>query len=114
MSRKIVDLTGKKFGRLTVIERAHDYVSPKGQHSPQWLCECECGNKTITVGTLLKQGRKKSCGYECKLKRKYGEPGVHRKKNNRWTVSIYVGSYNSYEEAIAASNKAKDTLFGAK
>ena len=33
------DLTGRQFGRLTVLERAENYVSPKGQQKTMWLCQ---------------------------------------------------------------------------
>lgn len=41
------DLTGQKFGRLTVIERAPTYVAPSGQRLTKWKYLCECGNFTI-------------------------------------------------------------------
>lgn len=56
------DLRGKKFGRLTVIERADDYVSPSGNHCTQWLCECECGNTAIISASSLSHGLTSSCG----------------------------------------------------
>lgn len=59
---KFIDLTGQKFGRLTVISRSNDYVSPKGQHHPQWLCRCECGNECVVSGNNLKRGNTNSCG----------------------------------------------------
>ncbi|MGN0472204.1 MAG: AP2 domain-containing protein [Lachnospiraceae bacterium] len=53
---KIVDITGKKFGRLTVIKK----VGSKN-HSSVWLCKCDCGcEKEITLNHL-RQGTK-SCG----------------------------------------------------
>ena len=60
--KNIIDLVGRKFGRLTVLERADDYVKPDGKRDLQWLCECECGNKIITLGRSLKSGGTKSCG----------------------------------------------------
>ena len=54
---KLIDLTGKKFNRLTVIRRAYD----KDKH-PAWLCKCDCGNETVVLGTYLKNGKIKSCG----------------------------------------------------
>ena len=59
---KFEDLTGQKFGRLSVISRAEDYVYPNGKHRVQWLCKCECGNTSIVLATNLKKGNSKSCG----------------------------------------------------
>lgn len=58
------DLTGKKFGRLTVIEQTDDYINPNGSHYARWLCLCDCGNSnSVKVrGTSLKNGSVKSCG----------------------------------------------------
>lgn len=54
---KALDLTGKKFGRLTVIERVENR---KGR----WFykCQCECGNITVVSGNALTQGHTRSCG----------------------------------------------------
>lgn len=57
MSR-IVPMVGKRFGRLTVI--AEGGRTNAGMAT--WLCECDCGNKTIVRGTHLRQGRISSCG----------------------------------------------------
>ena len=59
---KLIDLTGKRFGSLTVIERHGTYVSPKGAKMVTWLCKCDCGNTTVVHGTSLKSGNVKSCG----------------------------------------------------
>ncbi|MCI9267287.1 MAG: hypothetical protein HFF40_00345 [Lawsonibacter sp.] len=55
---KFVDLTGQRFGRLTVIERAE---SAKDGHV-RWLCRCDCGNTAIVSGNDLKKGTSRSCG----------------------------------------------------
>lgn len=58
MANKLKDLTGKTFGKLTVIGRAE---KNKG-NVPHWHCKCECGNETIVSGHNLKVGLTKSCG----------------------------------------------------
>ena len=59
---RIIDLTGKKYGRLTVINRVDDYISPKGQIKPRWKCQCECGNYSIVDSRQLRNGKVVSCG----------------------------------------------------
>lgn len=61
---KFKDLTGQTYGRLVVIKRVEDYISPKGYCEPQWLCECSCvKHKQIIVRrSSLKSGLVKSCG----------------------------------------------------
>lgn len=63
MGRKIIDLTNKRFGILTVIERADDYIYPDGKkHQAQWLCKCDCGKKVVVMSASLIRGHTKSCG----------------------------------------------------
>ena len=52
-----VDLTGQKFGKLTVLKRANDIGARVA-----WECQCECGNTTIVQGNNLKNGHTTSCG----------------------------------------------------
>ncbi|MCI8378602.1 MAG: hypothetical protein HFH72_08810 [Lachnospiraceae bacterium] len=56
-SRNFKDLTGMKFGRLTVLRE--DKARRKKIY---WECVCECGNKKVISGDCLKTGRTKSCG----------------------------------------------------
>lgn len=56
------DLTGKVFGRLTVIERTDDYVYPSGRRRPAWRCICERGGETVALASNLKRGTTTSCG----------------------------------------------------
>ena len=53
-----IDLTGKKFGRLTV-----QYKTDKKQRNEWiWHCLCDCGNEYNVIGSSLRAGRTKSCG----------------------------------------------------
>lgn len=54
--KPIKDLTGLRFGRLTVIGRE---CSRPGMY---WIVECDCGTRKILQGSLLKRGRSRSCG----------------------------------------------------
>ena len=51
---KLIDLTGQKFGQLKVLERAPDYVSTNGRRKIMWLCECDCGNRSVVRGEDLR------------------------------------------------------------
>lgn len=60
-SKSLKDLTGKKFGNLTVLKR--DNSKPKGHGKPTfWICQCECGNIVSIRGSHLKSGHTISCG----------------------------------------------------
>lgn len=82
---RFVDLTGQKFGRLTVIKRADDYISPKGQRKIQWECRCDCGNDVIILGSNLTNGYTLSCG--CLLKEISSKRGRSAKKYNTYDLS---------------------------
>ena len=56
------DITGKKYGFLTVIEQIDDYIDKKGIHYARWKCKCDCGNYKEVIGNSLRQGNVKSCG----------------------------------------------------
>ena len=58
----IRDLTNQRFGHLLVVERADDYVTPKGDHFEQWRCLCDCGKSVITRTYSLLSGHTKGCG----------------------------------------------------
>lgn len=51
------DLSGKNFGRLTVIK----FLRIE-KHRAIWLCKCECGNLTEVTTSRLTSGNTKSCG----------------------------------------------------
>lgn len=56
---KLVDLSGRTFGLLTVLQRVEDRKPGR----PMWLCQCECGNTVVVSSTnLLKENGTKSCG----------------------------------------------------
>lgn len=56
------DMTGKRFGRLLVVERADDRILPCGQRKIMWKCRCDCGEETIVMASSLRRGRTASCG----------------------------------------------------
>ena len=59
---RYIDLTGKRFGRLTVIER--DFETQKIKHGKRlyWKCRCDCGNRCTLYGPSLTRGVAVSCG----------------------------------------------------
>lgn len=56
------ELTGLRFGKLTVIKRTDDCVSANGHRCIQWLCKCDCGSTVVLKGSSLISGYNKSCG----------------------------------------------------
>ena len=58
MSNQLIDMIGKKCGRLTVIARAENSKDGRAR----WLCQCDCGNQKIVLGKDLRNGSVQSCG----------------------------------------------------
>lgn len=52
------DLTGRKFGRLSVLRIDHRDKT----HKAYYLCKCDCGNIVVKEGSKLLSGNTKSCG----------------------------------------------------
>ncbi len=55
---KVLDLIGRKFGRLVVTQRAENNRYKKAQ----WLCQCDCGKTICVISGSLQSGNTKSCG----------------------------------------------------
>lgn len=91
------DLTGGKFGRLTVIKQVESIATNKNKSAKYWLCKCDCGNivEHVRSDSLL-QGKQKSCGchkidYQRKKHLKYtNEIDKYLiKKLNNWITNCY-------------------------
>lgn len=55
---KALELTGQRFGKLTVQHRLNE----KKNGLYLWECKCDCGNTCKVIGSSLKSGNTKSCG----------------------------------------------------
>ena len=77
----LIDLSGIKFGRLTV-------VSKNGRdknYNTKWNCRCDCGTLVVVIGDSLKRGASGSCGclnkeLASKRAKKHGQSGVIRSR----------------------------------
>lgn len=58
----IIDLTGQKFGYLTVLSKEPSKTMPNGSTKAMWKCKCECGNIVTICSQSLKSGNTQSCG----------------------------------------------------
>lgn len=54
---RLRDLTGQRFGRLLVLERA-----PVKNKKTMWFCRCDCGSEALVNGSNLLRGKQQSCG----------------------------------------------------
>ena len=54
----MIDMVGKKFGKLRVISLSHK----DNRNEAHWLCECSCGKSKSVSGYYLRSGKTVSCG----------------------------------------------------
>jgi len=77
------DLTGMRFGRLTVLSRNYEkqqaILKETGRNEAYWNCLCDCGNTTVVSGSNLKY-TVRSCG--CLQKESIHKP--KNRKNIKW------------------------------
>lgn len=140
-STKKLDLTGQRFGHLTVLEPAENI----GNRSA-WLCQCDCGRQAVVKTYHLRSGHTASCGCQngpggprhalgltyvdgtcvemlrartVRRNNTSGAPGVDwLEKKQRWRASIcfkgkrrYLGSFKNLEDAVKARKRAEEELF---
>lgn len=97
---KRIDLTGQKFGRLTVIGYSHSDHNNKSY----WACVCECKNERKVQTSMLRSGRTRSCG--CLQREKASKSiqdlikrdfdNLTGNKYNRLTVIKYIETKHSH------------------
>lgn len=56
--KRLIDLTGQRFGHLVVIE----YAGRNERRESLWRCHCDCGNESVVRGDVLRRGTTESCG----------------------------------------------------
>ena len=54
----LIDITGRKFGKLTVVSKG----AIDSGRSLKWVCKCECGSEVSVRGSSLRNGKATSCG----------------------------------------------------
>lgn len=94
---KLIDLTGKRFGRLQVIERASDK-----HRGVRWKCQCDCGNIKVVGRQPLVDGNTRSCGCLNQEKRR-----------ERTTTHGYHGTktYRAWKSMMARCETASASHF---
>lgn len=90
------DLTGMKFGLLTVIKK---------ESRGKWLCECECGRTKVVSKQCLRYGKTKSCGHCLTNEKDYS--GM---KFNRLTVIKKVKKENERSYYLCRCDCGNETI----
>ena len=98
-SKNRIDLLGKNFGKLTVIE---DKGVIDGHHC--WRCSCECGNEVVVKGDYLRSGRKMSCGCLKKSVGEYNIENVLKLAQIQYTAEYNPGNNKFFDFALLDNN----------
>ena len=100
------DLTGRRFGRLTVLE----YELPEpGRRGARWICLCDCGVRCTVDAFHLISGKTSSCG--CYRKEVASRNTVYAHKIWRVPVSVDGIVYPSMDAAAKAAGCSVSTVF---
>ena len=82
---KVIDMTGQKYGKLYIIERAENDKHGKAQ----WLCQCDCGSEPkIINGSAIRKGLVVSCG--CNKKEKLNQYNLNHTIDETGKVYGYL------------------------
>lgn len=84
----LIDLTGQKFGRLTVLYRDKEAEKLKKDRHAMWKCLCNCGNYVSVVGKDLRQNKTQSCG--CLQKERTSETNKNNLIGNRYGKLVVI------------------------
>lgn len=102
-ARRTVDLTGQRFGRLTVLERSKN----QKKKGTVWTCKCECGSLVDVSAGHLKDGHTKSCGCLVKEKASYRISHASRNvKHGMTNTRIYRIYHKMYLRCYSKDNPA--------
>lgn len=81
-----VDLTGRIFGKWTVLKRAS---AMRGSKKHRWLCKCECGKEKIVLGGTLLSGTSHGC-LSCRAQCRKGKSNPNWKRGKWYSKGGYV------------------------
>lgn len=98
--RRVKDISGQVFGRLTVIKYSH---MTENRHSA-WVLRCECGTEITIPDNNFKSGRTQSCG--CLHKEVMTQHGMSERVKGASKGEI--GTYKSWKSMIARCNNITD------
>ena len=95
-NNKLIINKNDKFGLLSIIEEVEPHITSGGLKVRLFLCQCDCGNKTVTRLSSLRTGKTTSCGCnrikKLKFPKTYSDYEYQKKwrKNNKDKISKYV------------------------
>lgn len=81
-----MDLTGERFGLLTVLYKIPKEIHTDKYNHPYWKCQCDCGNTCDVSQSHLRSGHTKSCGcWKIQATKIFNK--TNKCKNNQYDLS---------------------------
>ena len=118
--KNTIDLTGKRFGKLVVIELNHKtqktLANGNKKSNYYWKCKCDCGKEVIKSGDSLRRGHTKSCGC-IRIKKKTIKEESKLKRDltgRRFSKLIVIELEKKYTVVSAKGNKRTVTYWKCK
>jgi hypothetical protein len=103
--KNIIDLTGQKFGALTVLYRDLD-IKHKLAY---WICRCDCGVIVSARGADVRNNKIKTCGCRMSILSKRNWQGVDYVPKTLW-MTIVNNARNRNIELLITQQFASDLL----
>lgn len=105
-----IDLLGKKFGKLVVLEQ----VKERGKHRKvYWICKCDCGNTATVLGDRLKNGHTKSCGCYARERSRDGN-STHGQNRRGGKRTAEYNAWSSMKERCLNPNYKEFQYYGGR
>lgn len=111
---KLIDRTGMRFGRLTVVRK---HAAPSRSGGSLWDCVCDCGNTKTVIGSNLKE--RSSCGcWRSEISREMGSNKANIAKRSGVNAGAYrhgckprSGSSPEYKVWLGMKRRCYDASF---
>lgn len=113
---KIVDETGKVYGRFVVIKNGPSQSQKEGSSRAQWWCECSCKRACILVlGKQLRNGKTRSCGCirkdSARSRTRINSKGCHNKNQGRKMEGTMPDEVGSVYGMLHVIERGPDKIF---
>lgn len=100
-------LVGKKYGRLTVVEK----LESPGARNSRYKCVCECGGVKVTASNNFLSGGTKSCG--CLHMESARDASIKARKHGKAGTRTYKTWQSMFGRCYSPSNRSF-MYYGAK
>ena len=108
---KFIDLTGDRYGRLTVLRRMPNLIRSKSRQVATFLCTCECGEEVIVRSDHLRTGNTRSCG--C-LQREAAQLGLSNRSHGESRRSLEYASWAAMKSRCTNPNEIHYERYGGR